>query len=176
MKCSFTWAIAPSFSLAIVTSLFSVPLTAQSVRADNCRSISWIQTPDGKCHDLSHLTVLGRSQQNLEDASKLYIETIQIHQPRPVTYVTETTITDRSTTSVVTFDTYYPMPEEVEESLEILQQVDSNLRQKAATNEAIERWAFRRQRQVMNGVSKSFMNTAPIYDYPVQVCYEVCPW
>ncbi|WP_421656761.1 hypothetical protein [Leptothermofonsia sp. ETS-13] len=176
MKSSFTWAISPSLSLAIAAALSSIPLTAQSVRADDCSSVSFIQTPDGKCHDLSYLTVLGRSRQNLEDASKLYAETIQIRQPLPVTYVTETTVTDRSTTSVITFDTYYPIPEELEENLEILQRVNSNLRQKAATNEAVERWAFRRQRQVMNGVSKSFVNSPPVYSYPMQVCYEVCSW
>jgi hypothetical protein len=115
-------------SLAIIAALFAVPLTSNSAHADDCsQSSSLIQTSDGKCFDLSYLTVLGRSRKNLQEASNSYIRATQVYRTKPSTYLIETAVSSRSVTSVVTASVYYPTREEQLENQEIVRRMGNNL-------------------------------------------------
>lgn len=183
----FLQAIARSqfkkfLGIATIATLPLLVLTAGSVRADDCQnSTAMMQTADGKCFDLGYLTVLGRSRQSVEDASRVYGQTAETYKTRPSAALVGTPVTGTSLTSVYTVDVYYPTPEERKDNQRIVQQASGNLQQKTASNEAVERWASGKHQQVMNGVTRSYHN-APIYaepmiyDDPGQPCYGMCPW
>lgn len=168
---------AKLLSIAILSTLPVFLLSAGSVLANDCsRATSLIQTPDGRCYNLDYLTRLGQSRQNVQDASGLYQEAIDINTPLPTTFITSTPVTRNSVTSVMTVDTYNPTTEERRENRDILRQASDHFQQRTATNEDTERWAFRKQQQVLKGVSGAFSNPLPINDYPDLPCYEICRW
>lgn len=170
------------WGIATISTLPLLVLTAGSVRADDCRnSTAMMQTADGRCFDLGYLTVLGRSRQSVEEASRIYGQTAETYKTRPSAALVGRPVTGTSLTSVYTVDVYYPTPEERKDNQRIVQQASGNLYQKTVTNEAVERWASGKHRQVMNGVTGSYSNSEVyaepmIYDYPGQPCYGMCPW
>ncbi|QZZ20138.1 hypothetical protein J5X98_23140 [Leptothermofonsia sichuanensis E412] len=169
--------VTKGLSIALLSTLPALLLSTGPAIASECQqATSLIQTADGRCFDLGYLTVLGRSRQNLQNASNLYQQAIQTNPPGPSASLTSTAVTRNSTTSVMTVDIYNPTAEERKESREIIRHTSEYLQQRAITNEDIERWAFRKQQRVLNGVSGTFSNPSPVYHYPVQVCLEVCSW
>lgn len=169
--------LTKGLSMALLSTLPALFVSTGSAIANDCQqATSLIQTADGRCFDLSYLTVLGRSRQNLQNASDLHQQAIQTNPSGPSASLTSTAVTRNSTTSVITVDIYNPTTEERKESREILRHTSEYLQQRVTTNEDIERWAFRKQQRVLNGVSGTFSNPSPVYHYPAQVCIEVCSW
>jgi len=146
----FLRSVAPS---VVISSVFlsALQLFALPVNANPCASFpSYIRMPNGRCYDLNHLTIVSQSRTGVAGAASLYKTAIDVNVSMgSATEVTEMQDNKRVTTRTSDDPT-------VQERLgrrKFLQDSSKLLKNAVATNEDIERWAWLKQRRVLNAVN-----------------------
>ena len=142
--------------IATLAALSALPFVSGSAQAHQCpESTSYMKTAQGKCVDLSYLTHLGRSRQQLANASQNYYRAVELNRPRPTaTVLVETVGGETSFTQFVSVQTETPTLADRLWQRELLRRSATRLRQVSVDNAETERWASRSHAEAMTLVSR----------------------
>lgn len=151
-----------TLSIAAILSLSALPLTATISYADDCRSardaVSYIEIPGKKCFDLTYLTVVGGSRDDMSQANRIYRQALDLNATGSTTYTTTYSDRYRYTSKSVTD---HESSDERQAKREFLNQATNYRDKTALSHEAVESAAFRIHTNVMTQLSGVLVTPSP---------------
>jgi hypothetical protein len=135
----------------VVPSAIAAPAHASSCVG----AVSYIHLPNGKCHNLSYMTMLSTSRANRAQAAQMYQVMVEANESRYQSLTQAQSTEDRTTIQTVTTASS-PTYLEQQRRQKLLADARRNLVGATSMNERIENMAWREHLRTLNVVSKAF--------------------
>lgn len=136
----------------VLLAVFAIAIP-QSAQANDCRdSVSFIQLPDGRCYNLTHLTELSMARQSQAAANDAYRQIVRDNTPQSRT---STTIVGNSRGYVASSNTVSEnlSPEERAEMRETISKATKTMGQIDNAVQKVENYAYRKQLRIMSEIN-----------------------